>query len=44
MEEDATFVLTNLDSKNVKALYRRSQLYKAQERWSDALRDLDLLL
>ncbi len=28
----------------MKALFRRVQIYKLNEQWSDALRDLDLLL
>jgi hypothetical protein len=28
----------------VKALFRRAHAYKSMEKWSDALRDLDLLL
>jgi len=41
---DCDYVLKELDCRNVKALYRRKEVYKSQKKYSDALRDLDLLL
>ena len=41
---DCDYVLKELDPRNVKALYRRKEVYKSQQKYSDALRDLDLLL
>jgi tetratricopeptide (TPR) repeat protein len=37
---DATIVLTQFDPQNQKALFRRAHAYKAQEKWEDAVRDL----
>jgi tetratricopeptide (TPR) repeat protein len=42
--EDADYVLSQLDKRNQKALFRRKEVYKQQQKWSDCLRDLDLLL
>jgi len=41
---DATFVIENLDSFNAKALFRRSNAYKQQERFADAVADLEVLV
>ncbi len=41
---DATIVLTQFDPKNPKALFRRAHAYKAQEKWEDAVRDLQVLM
>lgn len=41
---DATFVLTKLDPQNAKALYRRAHCYKTQNKWEQAMADLQTLL
>ena len=41
---DATFVIENLDPLNAKALFRRVHGYKKQERYADAVRDLEVLV
>jgi hypothetical protein len=40
---DSTYVLENLDSKNPKALLRRSFGNRTYSRWSDAVKDLQEL-
>ena len=40
---DATYVLENLDSKNPKALLRRSHAYKSFNKWGEAVKDLQEL-
>jgi hypothetical protein len=40
---DADYVLTNLDSKNAKALFRRAQGYKSQDKITLAIKDLEAL-
>ena len=41
---DADFVLTNLDPKNTKSLYRRSHCYKLKLQYALAVQDLELLV
>ena len=41
--KDADFVLTHIDAKNVKALFRRAQYYKLQNQLVKAEKDLILL-
>jgi len=40
---DATYVLTKLDDKNAKALFRRAHAYKTMNKWEEAARDLTVL-
>ena len=40
---DANFVLTNLDPKNTKALFRRAHCYKLKSQFALAVQDLELL-
>ena len=40
---DSSFVLTKLDPKNQKALFRRAHALKTQGKFEDAVRDLQLL-
>ena len=40
---DATYVLTKLDDKNAKALFRRAHAYKTMNKWEEAARDLQVL-
>lgn len=37
-------MLENLDSKNCKALFRRAHSYRSQQKYEEAVRDLQLLM
>lgn len=41
---DANYVLTKLDAQNAKALYRRAHCYKTQNKWEQAMTDLQALM
>lgn len=40
---DANLVLTKFDTQNAKALFRRAHAYKSQNKWEEAMKDLQEL-
>jgi len=41
---DASFVIDHLDNFNAKALFRRVHAYRQMEKYSEAVRDLEILV